>query len=181
MRLKKLLFRATRSKVLTEFFDIEIPSSDIIRNNKSILNSCVYLIVYEDGDALSNKVARICQTFNGSFRQINRENISGQLLHAEINKEDTKKLIYKTRETYRAYLKDVNKSDWNTNFSLIQVYKWFILKEKVIYSALNKMEQRGTVMRAEFWCPSKFKERLEGKVNSIDKDTNLEKPKIQER
>ena len=60
----------------------------------------------------------------------------------------------------------------------MQVFKWFVLKEKCIYSALNKLEPRGTFLRGEFWVPKKYEEKLVQSIEAIRTDTNVERPSI---
>lgn len=50
-------------------------------------------------------------------------------------------------------------------FSLIQIYKWFILKEKSIYIELNKLKDTEKILMGLFWCPEILKNDLEDKLN----------------
>lgn len=53
----------------------------------------------------------------------------------------------------------------DTEYSLIQIFKWFVLKEKSIYIELNKLKFSEKILVGLFWCPSKFKQDLEDKLN----------------
>eukprot|EP00117_Sycon_ciliatum_P018100 scpid52081/ scgid16847/ Vacuolar proton translocating ATPase 100 kDa subunit; Clathrin-coated vesicle/synaptic vesicle proton pump 100 kDa subunit; Vacuolar ATPase transmembrane subunit len=70
----------------------------------------------------------------------------------------------------------MNQIEQGIDTSLIQVYKWFVLKEKTIYTSLNKLEQSGSYIRAEFWCPDKYKERLDVSLSEIQRANNLDRP-----
>jgi hypothetical protein len=60
MRLRKLLYRSTRGKTLTEFYEMEVPAADQVKETKNYHHQVVYLVIYEHGDALRDKVQRIC-------------------------------------------------------------------------------------------------------------------------
>jgi vacuolar-type H+-ATPase subunit I/STV1 len=38
--------------------------------------------------------------------------------------------------------------------STIEVYKWFVAKEKAIYNSLNYMRQGNQIFIGYFWCPT---------------------------
>ena len=61
VRLKKLLFRATRGKALTFFKDFEVNAGDIAKHK----SKTVYIIVFQDGRQLRDKIVRICDSFMG--------------------------------------------------------------------------------------------------------------------
>ena len=60
-RLKKLLFRATRGKALTYFNDYEVKSP----NNGPVLNKSVYVVVFQEGKVIRERIVRICDSFMG--------------------------------------------------------------------------------------------------------------------
>jgi hypothetical protein len=60
-RLKKLLFRATRGKALTFFKDFEVESGDTAK----LKNKTVYIVVFQEGRQLREKIVRICDSFMG--------------------------------------------------------------------------------------------------------------------
>ncbi len=52
-------------------------------------------------------------------------------------------------------------------FSLIEIYKWFILKEKSIYLELNKLKDSQNILMGLFWCPTKLRLKLEERLYEI--------------
>lgn len=60
LRFKRLLFRASRGKVLSYFEDVEVPLKDFHGNP---LEKAVYVVVFEEGMHLKDKVAKICDSF----------------------------------------------------------------------------------------------------------------------
>jgi len=84
-----------------------------------------------------------------------------------MKKEDTKRLIRSTRESIKSYLLAINRMEGDVDTSMIQIYKWFVIREKCIYSSLNKLEARGTFLRGEFWVPDKYRPMLSASMDRI--------------
>lgn len=61
---------------------------------------------------------------------------------------------------------------------MIEIYKWFILKEKSIYIELNKLKDSEKILLGLFWCPTKLKNHLEEKLYDIRSRRNIEGPQI---
>lgn len=57
-RLKKLLFRATRGKALIYYQDYQVAES----GNK---NKAVYVVMFQEGRQIREKILRICDSFMG--------------------------------------------------------------------------------------------------------------------
>jgi hypothetical protein len=61
-------------------------------------------------------------------------------------------------------------------FSLIEIYKWFILKEKSIHIELNKLKDSQNILLGLFWCPLKLKSTLDEKLEDIRSRRNINGP-----
>lgn len=59
-RFKRLLFRATRGKVLQFYQEIEAPLKDF---NGNFLRKSVYVLAFEEGTHFRDKVGKICDSF----------------------------------------------------------------------------------------------------------------------
>jgi vacuolar-type H+-ATPase subunit I/STV1 len=42
----------------------------------------------------------------------------------------------------------------------MEVYKWFVAKEKAIYNAMNNMRQGNSLFIGYFWCPTASENEL---------------------
>ena len=65
--------------------------------------------------------------------------------------------------------------------SSIQIYKWFIRKEKCLYSALNKFKSGNRLLFGLFWLPNSKKDELNKKIMDIKEDRNISGPQIWKR
>ena len=63
-----------------------------------------------------------------------------------------------------------------SEYSLLKVFKWFILKEKSIYQEMNKLKNEEKILRGFFWCPAKLKPILEERLDDIKSRRNINGP-----
>ena len=63
MRFKKLIFRATRGKAFTSFAEYKVAPEDRMRNVYDYDNKIVYMVMFEDGGYLRDRVTKICYSF----------------------------------------------------------------------------------------------------------------------
>ena len=68
-RLKKLLFRATRGKALTFFSDFKTESK-VVAGQKTLRDKSVYIVVFQEGKQMREKIMRICDSFMGQRFEI---------------------------------------------------------------------------------------------------------------
>lgn len=71
--LKRLLFRASRGKVLLTTFDMEVDPEDQVRGENFHLTMVGYIIMFEQSKPMQNIVERVCQSFSlgsGQFASI---------------------------------------------------------------------------------------------------------------
>lgn len=95
-RFKKLIFRATRGKALCQFFEMRIDPEDNLQCVKQG-ERAVYLIMFEEGGFLLDRITKICQSFLGSVTEISRENLEAQAVQSIQKKNEIKEMIRHTR------------------------------------------------------------------------------------
>ena len=61
-------------------------------------------------------------------------------------------------------------------YSQMQIFKWFILKEKLIYQEMNKLRNEEKILRGYFWCPRKMRGLLEEKLDEMRSRRNINGP-----
>ena len=83
--------------------------------------------------------------------------------------------LRQTRQQLRQYLIDINIMS-DSDYSLLQVYKWFVVKEKAIYTQLNMLKQGEKLLIGLFWCPAKMKQQLDMQLNKIRNERTINVP-----
>lgn len=74
MNLKKMLFRSTRGKAYVHFFEPEVTEKD--RDFLGQFDHLVFIVVFEEGHALMNKVKRICSSISDNLFEIHRQAVT---------------------------------------------------------------------------------------------------------
>lgn len=72
-----------------------------------------------------------------------------------------------TKQEIQKYLFEINKIGSESHYSTIQIYKWFILKEKAIYSTLNMLKNGEKILIGMFWCPTKLMPKMNEMMSAI--------------
>lgn len=149
------MFRATRGKAYTKFFNIEVPVEDQLRGMKKYENKLVYICMFEEGLFLRDRITKLLSSFMEPLFEIHTAEIQSELIQVEKNKDDMKTMIRQTKLQLKQYLREINRVP-DSEYSLIQIYKWIILKEKAIYSQLNRLKTGERLLMGLMWCPKKM-------------------------
>lgn len=172
----KLIFRATRGNALTYFSDIKQPVKDYYG---LAVKKTVYVLVFQEGDVIRDKLNRICHSFMGDTYDIPTENIQEKYndLNTKIN--DTKFLIRRTNEEIVKYLISINQVE-GIRISPIMFYKWYTQKERYLYQELNKFKNGKKLLFGLFWAPKSQSGAIMEAINHI-KESNVYGPQISQR
>ena len=176
-RFKKLVFRATRGNALTHFKDFEKPVVDYFGN--SVMKT-VYVVMFPEGEAIREKLTRLWDSFLGEKYEIPTGSIDDKIVEIKGKIAETKQIITVTKEEIRKYLTSINAFE-ESKVSSIQIYKWFIRKEKWLYSTLNKFKNGNRLLIGLFWLPNSKKDELNKKIMDIKEDRNISGPQIWRR
>lgn len=88
--------------------------------------------------------------------ELKRDEIYPQLLECLKYKENTKMAINESKRTLKDFMETINNLQ-GSEYSLIQIFKWYAVKEKAIYTELNKLRPQDKVFVGYFWCPTRFR------------------------
>lgn len=156
-RFKKLMFRATRGKALTTFRDFEDYEDD---SKKKTRKKTVYIVVFQEGQQLRDRILRICDSFMGQRFDLPALELMGEKV-GEVERQisEGQGLIDTSRNQLRSYLKDINQigsgnlQNGLSQVSALEVYKWIVAQEKSLYHALNNMRSGQKIYIGFFWVP----------------------------
>lgn len=84
-----------------------------------------------------------------------------------------------TRQEVKKYLESINTIE-GSNLSAVIVQMWFILKEKVLYTTLNKLKFGDKLLVGLFWTPLGQVSQLKDQIDEIKRDRNVDGPQIYE-
>lgn len=111
MRLKKMVYRATRGKALTYFEDLVNADLRDYTGASNLSLRTVYVIVFQDGQTVREKLIKICESFQGKMFEIprggNLEEINRKIADLNRRIDDSTSLISNTHVRLKEYLRDV--------------------------------------------------------------------------
>ena len=101
-RLRKIIFRATKGKSFMLVQDFEEEEEEDQLPNIQQEKRSVYIIVYWDGDTISEKIQRICDSFSGKRYDLPEQSeFDGKIEEVTKGIDDSKDVYLKTREQLR--------------------------------------------------------------------------------
>ena len=168
MRMKRMIFRASRGRAIPTFFDLTIENKTLkIKQEKKI-----FVILYQGGadDFLVQKILNICDMFNSSRFTIPKREEINSAINAIQHEIYEKKTFLKTAETsIKDFIKD--KIGSNGVPGKYDKYRLFFLQEKLVFSNLSKCKNIGNFIDGEVWIPEeKFKDIQNSLLKITEKD-----------
>ena len=176
-RFKKLIFRSTRGNALCYFDDFRDPIKDFYGN--PIIKS-VYVVIFQEGGSIREKIMKICDSFLGERFDIPQGGINEKINEINMKINDTRSVLSTTNDEVRNYLVKINKMQ-DTETSVIQLYKWFVIKEKALYENLNKLKMGDRLLVGLFWCPTSQTRYVGDEIQRIKENRNISGPQMWKR
>lgn len=151
-RMKRIVFRAARGNALVYTIPIDKPIKEY---NGEVVDKDVYIITFQEGEALRLKLTRICESFNTDSFQLPTGDYHEKIEDVRNKIKETKHLISTTTNEMRNYLQKVCKLEDRSlaalGVSRLSLYKMIAEYDKSIYSNLNKFLPKKTLFKGYFW------------------------------
>ena len=168
MRMKRMIFRASRGRAIPTFFDLTIENKAL----KTKQEKKIFVILYQGGadDFLVQKILKICDMFNSSRFSIPKKEEINSAINAIQHEIYEKKTFLKTAETsIKDFIKDKIGVDGVPG--KYDKYRLFFLQEKLVYTNLSKCKNIGNFIDGEVWIPEdKFKDIQNSLLKITEKD-----------
>ena len=141
------------------------------------MENCLHSYIPKKNEAIRNKLIILCDSFLGDRFEIPKRDIlkEKELLNQKIM--ESKQLIISTQENIKKYLYSINLLE-DSNISAIILYKWFIIREKMINSALNYWKLGNKFIYGLFWAPQSETINIFSQIDDIKEDRNIIIPHI---
>lgn len=116
----------------------------------------------------------------GEKYEIPPENIDEKIDEINDKIKETREIVRVTQEELKKYLFSINTLEGSGTSSL-KVYEWFLVKERTLYTSLNKLRSGDSLLVGLFWLPDSKIEDLNTKIGDIREDRNISGPQIWKR
>jgi vacuolar-type H+-ATPase subunit I/STV1 len=166
LRLKRLIFRSSRGNSLTQITNLD-HSPELGETKLS-----VFIVIFHDSEIMRSKTTKICESLSRqSFDMpgaINGAQVLKEVAQLEIQIKETKTMISQAKKLLRAYLTEeqAKHSEMNVPIqaSMTEIYKLFLIKEKIIFEQLNKFKIGSKLYYGFCWCPVSDLKQLDAKI-----------------
>ena len=170
MRMKRMIFRASRGRALPTFFDITM--EDKLSQTK--VEKKIFNIFVQGGSEsmLAKKIIQICDIFGASrFTIPKREDLASAISNIQQEIYDKKNYLKTVETSIKEFFKD--KIGENNIPGKYDMYKLYFLQEKLLFSNLNKCKLRGNFIDGEVWIPEQKYQLVQDSLLKItSKDPN---------
>lgn len=168
MRMKRMIFRASRGRAIPTFFDLTIENKAL----KTKVDKKIFTIFYQDGvdDYLVNKILSICDIFGASrFSIPKREEIPTQINALQRDIYDKKTFLKSAETSIKDFIKDKIGGDGVP--AKYEMFRLFFQQEKMVFTNLNKCKLRGNFIDGELWMPqTKYQEVQDQLLKITERD-----------
>ena len=150
MRMKRMIFRASRGRAIPTFFDLTIED----KLNQTKVEKKIFNIFLQGGtqNVLAQKIIQICDIFGASrFTIPKREDLASEINNVQQEIYDKKNYLKTVETSIKDFFKD--KIGENNQPGRYDMYKLYFLQEKLLFSNLNKCKLRGNFIDGEVWIP----------------------------
>lgn len=153
LRMQRMVFRITRGKALTYF-------SEPFTQDKQ--EKLVYLVVFQDGQMLKDRIQKICDSFMGSRFEVTGlgDELFNKLESVRLQVLEDKKLLTTSRREIVNYLNSINGCTTDTMASQLEVMYNYVIREKSIYTVINMLQMRSTNYIGFLWAPVAVQELM---------------------
>lgn len=176
-RFNRLVFRATRGNAIVCFREFTKPIIDYF--GKPAMKS-VYVIVFQESEYLRDRIIKICDSFLGDRYEIPSGGFTDKLQDLEAKIRDAKKILTNTRDETRKFLVMTNNME-NEDSSAMLVYEWYVVRERSIYTTLDKLRKGDRLFFGLYWVPNTKVPRINEEIYKMKENRNIHAPQITKR
>jgi V-type H+-transporting ATPase subunit a len=184
LRMRRMIFRVTRGRALTTFWNFQIEDHDTHqnillggeikqKNSKKIRQpKKIFTIFFQSSteNIILGKVLKICDLFEASRYSVPRpEEISTTIKEIEMEIREKHNFLCEAEKSMMDFL--IAKCGNNQIKGQYHMYKLYFKKEKAIYTNLNKCIVRGNFIDGEVWIPLSKLEKVRSTLKNIYKDS----------
>ena len=164
MRMKRMIFRASRGRALPTFFDLTV--EDKLTQQK--IEKKIFTIFVQGGaeNFLGKKIIQICDIFGASRYTIpKKEDLQNEINSIQQEIYEKKEYLKTVETSIKEFFKD--KIGENELPAKYDMYKLYFLQEKLLFSNLNKCKLHQEILDGEVWIPEEKLILVQEAINKI--------------
>ena len=164
MRMKRMIFRASRGRALPTFFDLTIED----KLTKQKIEKKIFTIFVQGGaqNFLAKKIIQICDIFGASrFTIPKREDLQNEINSVQQEIYEKKDYLKTVETSIKDFFKDkIGENEFPGKYDM---YKLYFLQEKLLFTNLNKCKLHKDLLDGEVWIPEEKLHLVQEALNKI--------------
>ena len=166
MKFKRMIFRASRGRAIPTFFDLTIENRALqIKQEKRIF---IIFLQGHHNSILFQKMINICDVFGASrFNIPQKEQLKKEIKNLQDDIFDKKTYLRSIETSIKDFFKD--KIGENGVPGKYDMYKLYLLQEKLLFINLNKCKLIGDFLDGEVWIPQEKLTKVQNTLLNITK------------
>ncbi|MCQ2819521.1 MAG: V-type ATPase subunit a family protein, partial [archaeon] len=171
IKMNRMVLRVSHGRAMVTFFDCEYPKEmDFDFNKNEKIEKKIFMIFFpvEGKDFLYRKLLSICDLLSASRYNTPESNENEKESPIEALKssiKEKKDFLTEAEGSIRNFLRNVCGNE--NSYSLLDLYRLYFQKEKMIYTNLNKCILRENFIDGEVWVIEEYKQLLSQMLASI--------------
>lgn len=185
-KLRRFIFRSTRGKAM--FFTEDV-SPELLKEEGIDKPKTMYIVMYERGETMDEKIKRICDSFMGDTYDLSTsEDYTHKIKEVSAQIYDSKDVMKNTKLEIKNYYISSNKLK-GQSCDAYKVYEMYIRKQMLICETINRLYPENSLLHGFLWSDltpqetSKIVEDLQSKhqfhglqIHEFGKKTRLTPP-----
>ena len=164
MRMKRMIFRASRGRALPTFFDLTVED----KLTKQKIEKKIFTIFVQGGaqNFLAKKIIQICDIFGASrFTIPKREDLQNEINSVQQEIYEKKEYLKTVETSIKDFFKDkIGENEFPGKYDM---YKLYFLQEKLLFTNLNKCKLHKDLLDGEVWIPEEKLHLVQEALNKI--------------
>ena len=164
MRMKRMIFRASRGRALPTFFDLTVED----KLTKQKIEKKIFTIFVQGGaqNFLAKKIIQICDIFGASrFTIPKREDLQNEINSVQQEIYEKKEYLKTVETSIKDFFKDkIGENEFPGKYDM---YKLYFLQEKLLFTNLNKCKLHKDLLDGEVWIPEEKLNLVQEALNKI--------------
>jgi len=149
MKFTKMIFRASKGNSILYTFNIPAESA------KDVVPRSAFIVIIESGNALVNKINRICESFSAKKYRLptNKDEVFDKIKEIEDNITDSKQLHVMAEKNFRENLSTAIETN-EFGCARVEAFRILFEKEALIFNTMNLLEETYNIMIGKIWIPT---------------------------
>lgn len=167
IKMKRMLLRVSRGRATPSFFEL-------LRNNKS--QKRIFTIFFPAGNEniLMQKLIQVCDIYGASrFSLPKSEQMRSEVIALQSEIEEKEKYLKQAKTLIDDFLRDKIGNTFDNKQGKYDLYRQYIIKQKYIYTTLNKCELTDNFVKGQIWVTEENYNNVKREIDNLSESLSM--------